>query len=135
MGHPANDISELEIIIAKKRFNRNKLIDAFRGTKLPTQKQFLFVKYLFLNYGKIESYHKAGYKHNGKPALNWMQAEKVYKSDKVQILIGLILEDYVHAQRITATGLINEALKTYDRAETAKEQLETLKFIAKIAGY
>jgi hypothetical protein len=135
MDSPIYDVSDLQIKIARKTFSRNKLIDAFRGKKgLPTPKQFLFVRYLFEGVSPIESYHKAGYKHISSPSMNWKYANRVMKTQKVQILIGLVLEDYVHARRITVSALINEALKTYDRCDNAREQLDCLKFIAKLSG-
>jgi len=132
-------MSDTDIIIAGKRLAINKYRMEFErasGTiHLPTPRQFRFVKALFEGLGMIAAYHKAGYKHSGKPSNNWLQAKLVLNSDGVQILIGIVLKDYIHAQELSVSSLINKAFQTYDKAETAKEQLEVLKFIARLAGH
>jgi hypothetical protein len=131
--------SNTDICIAGKRFVINKYRQDFErangGIHLPTPKQFNFVKALFEGKGMIASYHAAGYKHKGKPRDNWQQAQDVLRSEGVQTLIGAVLKDYIRAREMSIGSIVDKAFHTYDNASTAREQLDVLKFIARLAGH
>ena len=132
-------MSDIQIRVAGKRLAINKYRADFERDsghiKLPTPRQLKFVKLLFEGKGMIPAYHGAGYAHKGKPRNNWFQAQLVLKSDGVQILIGVILRDYINARQLSVSAIIEKAFHTYENATTVREQLDTLKFIAKLAGH
>jgi len=96
----------------------------------PQQTQWLYVKYLFAGYTRLESYKKAGYKNKGKStAQDVFLINAVHNSKTVQVLINAVIGDYLKRRKVSAQKILDEALKVYDRCETVREQLDTLKFI------
>jgi len=108
------------------------LVDAFRrkgdaALVFPSQKQWLFVKYVMDGYTQEEAARKAGYllvAYGRK-----RQLRSISDAKGVQFLFELILTDYLRKREISASALLDKALGLYDRCETVQEQLQVLKFI------
>ena len=99
--------------------------------RYPTQKQWLYVKYLFEGYPQRAAYKKAGYKMDtvrGNCALD-RRIYYLHQKRSIQVLINAVLSNYLKRRQISAQHLVDETLKTYDRCETVKDQLATLKFL------
>ena len=95
--------------------------------RLPTPKNWNFVKYYLETGSKVTAYKKAGYSH---VAYNIDQrADQVLSSRGVQLLLQLVMSDFIEKRKISSQVILNKALEVYDRCETVSEQLNTLKFI------
>ena len=108
------------------------LVDAFRRKSdaaliFPTERQWLYVKYVMDGYTQYEAAKKAG--HNLKPYLIKKQLREITQARGVQLLFELILTDYLRKREVSAAALLDKALVLYDRCETVQEQLQVLKFI------
>lgn len=95
----------------------------------PTQKQWLYVKYLFAGVPQRKAFIKAGYTPRKMTSELDFAVLEVHNNKTVQILINAIIGNYLKRCKVSAQGLVDEALKVYDRCDTVHEQLATLKFI------
>jgi len=119
--------SEVVRPITKPEVFRTVYGDGIIRYKFPTPKNWSFVKYYLETGNKRTAYIKAGYT----PAHTNMEQriDQVFSTRNVQILLQLIMGDFIERRKISSQKLLNKALEVYDRCDTVKEQLETLKFI------
>ena len=105
-------------------------IDYENGTsvyRLPTPRNWAFVKYYLETGNKHTAYKKAGY---SSVFYNMDQrVDQVLSSRGVQILLQSVMSDFIEKRKLSSQVLLNKALEMYDRCETVTEQLNTLKFI------
>jgi len=136
------ELKEIGISLAKEKINITPYLSAFdqkyenknsksgivTRRRLPTQKQWLYVKYLFEGFPRMECYRKAGYKMPKQRYLRTM-TDIIHNHRVVQILISLVISEYTRKREVSSQALLDKALGLYDRCDTVREQLDVLKFI------
>ena len=137
------ELKEIGISLAKEKINITPYLSAFDSTfehkgvkkgfvtrrRLPNTKQWLYVKYLFEGYPKLDCYRKAGYKMPKQSNRRQAMAELIHTTKTVQILISLVISEYTRKREVSSQALLDQALGLYDRCDTVREQLDVLKFI------
>ena len=108
-----------------------------RGKVPPTMKEFIFAQvYLATNNQKTAN-DAAGYpsvEHLDKHTqMRYTRAVKMQPG--IQNLLKFAVKEWYDEQQITVRSICNKALKAYENAETVRDQLNALKFIAKLGGY
>lgn len=104
--------------------------DGAKGTRsyFPTEKQLLYVRYIFEGKSKREACKLAGYSKRSRWSIDkWIS--QIECSFAVTRLMSLVIGNYFHNRELSAKVLLDKALKVYDRCDTVHEQLATLKFI------
>lgn len=135
------ELKEIGISLAKEKINITPYLSAFDSTyeakgrgmvtrrRLPNNKQWLYVKYLFEGFPKKECYLKAGYKMPRQPRYLQTLTDIIHTKKAVQILISLVISEYTRKREVSSQALLDKALGLYDRCDTVREQLDVLKFI------
>ena len=105
--------------------------------RLPTPKQWDYVRLFLSGKSKRDAYIAAGYTVQMKNRTMLDCIEAVHNAPAVQKLITLVIQDYLEKRKISSQFVLDKALKLYDRSETVSEQLNILKFIKDLlpSGY
>ena len=104
----------------------------------PTQQQYRFVDAYLKTENMGKAYTMAGYmpKMNAK-AKSYVRllGNNVRKEIGVSFIFDMMLRDWFIERQMTVEYLLNEAMKTYDNADNAKDKLNALRFVAELGGY
>ena len=108
-----------------------------RGMCPPTMKEFTFARvYLATNNQRIAN-DAAGY-----PSVAHLHPDNQMKYTRtikmqvgIQNLLKFAVKEWYDEQQISVRRICNEALKAYNNADNVRDQLNALKFIARLGGY
>jgi len=107
------------------------------GKMPPTMKEFIFAKVFLATNNQKTANDAAGYPSIDHLSLNsQMRYTRAIKMQPgIQNLLRFAVKEWYDEQQVTVHSICNKALKAYENATTVREQLNALKFIARLGGY